>query len=502
MPELIAQDNYVKILENDANDRADKGVSLVQTLVLAGQQYNNGILGAYAIVKAQYDATGTAIPADRTVTGDTTGFRYRLLLAGDPAVDPENDTNVNPVTGVGDNWQNLEIAYANNFAQVPTNRDYYTETGVTTDDYALASTSPSIAIEEYAEGMGVVFIPSITNAGPVTLNIDGLGAKDVVDKAGDPLAGSDLIATIYNEFRFDQANDRFVVNTAEVTGTADIYKINRLSFTPQDMNGVVVLNDTVTINPGSCYNHTYQEFMQLTSVIAKSFSTNWSEGDTGGMKPVDADFTPNPAFPTNWAFAHVFLITKLDGTADIGTDDNRQATNLLNNNAAGADGYVFYRRLLSLPVRYSVQPAIQGYYPIRQTGDNFIQSYRDDPWRTSILNDTTSTKNFLSLAPEFVMAKGKYSSGGWNSTGSTLCLAVAETGIDAAITPFQGTSEQITGAGAQGVTYAPTYVEAWVDGDQALAVYNNGQLAGGSNANSFWHCLGWYDNRGQDGIMQ
>jgi hypothetical protein len=42
-----------------------------------------------------------------------------------------------------------------------------------------------------------------TNTGPVTMNVDGLGAKEVVDQLGNPLVGGELVAGAYADFLYN-----------------------------------------------------------------------------------------------------------------------------------------------------------------------------------------------------------------------------------------------------------------------------------------------------------
>lgn len=71
---------------------------------------------------------------------------------------------------------------------------------------ALTADSDATLVEpvaSYARPMAFWIVPLVENTGTVTINIDGLGAKDVVDKDGNPLATGSLVAGRAHEIVYD-----------------------------------------------------------------------------------------------------------------------------------------------------------------------------------------------------------------------------------------------------------------------------------------------------------
>lgn len=64
----------------------------------------------------------------------------------------------------------------------------------TNDITASSDTALVVAISAYAQPMAFWLIPANTNTGGVTINIDGVGVKNLKDNAGATLAGGDLVA--------------------------------------------------------------------------------------------------------------------------------------------------------------------------------------------------------------------------------------------------------------------------------------------------------------------
>jgi hypothetical protein len=61
------------------------------------------------------------------------------------------------------------------------------------------------SIPAYVLGQQVSFVASADNTGPVTINLDGLGAKQVVSADGSPLAAGDILDGRIYELRYDGA---------------------------------------------------------------------------------------------------------------------------------------------------------------------------------------------------------------------------------------------------------------------------------------------------------
>lgn len=73
--------------------------------------------------------------------------------------------------------------------------------------------SARVEVAAYADGMGFLLVPANSNTGAATLNIDGVGAKAVIDYKGDAIAAGALSIGRRYELRYFAADDAFVVMT-------------------------------------------------------------------------------------------------------------------------------------------------------------------------------------------------------------------------------------------------------------------------------------------------
>jgi hypothetical protein len=95
-------------------------------------------------------------------------------------------------------------------SEYSTNGDFYTDSGVA-DAYVLSTTDSKQAPIAYRDGGRFRFRTSNTNTGASTVNIAGLGVKNIVDETGAALTGSEVSTTQDNEIVFDLGNDRFIL---------------------------------------------------------------------------------------------------------------------------------------------------------------------------------------------------------------------------------------------------------------------------------------------------
>lgn len=100
--------------------------------------------------------------------------------------------------------------------------------GGAANTYTLTPAQPLLA---YNAKMLAVFVPTVANTGATTLNISGLGAKEVVSVAGVPLVAGDITAGRFytafydgTRFRLDNVTQNYVdqlVISGTVPGVAD-----------------------------------------------------------------------------------------------------------------------------------------------------------------------------------------------------------------------------------------------------------------------------------------
>lgn len=85
----------------------------------------------------------------------------------------------------------------------------------------------------YFDGMRILFFQATENIGPVTINLNGYGAKDLKLPSGDALDAGALSGFV--EIVFDEANDRFLLALQAGGGGAEGPGSNRL-FYPSDQS--------------------------------------------------------------------------------------------------------------------------------------------------------------------------------------------------------------------------------------------------------------------------
>lgn len=69
--------------------------------------------------------------------------------------------------------------------------------------------SPNRTISAYAAGVGFVFMANHANTGAATLNVSSLGAKDIRDRNGNALTGSEIAVSGVVDVVYDNSNGYF-----------------------------------------------------------------------------------------------------------------------------------------------------------------------------------------------------------------------------------------------------------------------------------------------------
>lgn len=101
-----------------------------------------------------------------------------------------------------------------------------------------------------------------------------------------------------------------------------------------------VVGSGVTIAIGSCVSYDGSTACILSAALTKNLTSNWVVGGAGGVA-VGGRASGAPLVANQ--FYRVFLISKPDGTSDVGFDTSTTATNLLAD--AASSGYTKYRRI-------------------------------------------------------------------------------------------------------------------------------------------------------------
>lgn len=121
---------------------------------------------------------------------ETGSYISNLVAANPPGTDPKSQGD--------DHLRLIKNALLNCFA------GYAGAILITGADGGAANAytvTPTTALLAYSSRMILVFSPTVQNTGAVTLNISGLGPKDLKSVSGAPLVAGDLtVGTIYAAF--------------------------------------------------------------------------------------------------------------------------------------------------------------------------------------------------------------------------------------------------------------------------------------------------------------
>ena len=85
---------------------------------------------------------------------------------------------------------------------------FYRDIG-TANNYVLSVFGSQQSPNEYVDGMLISFVPSNTNSGTSSVNVNSLGSKDLKDSNGNNLLASTLVAGVECQFRYSLATDDF-----------------------------------------------------------------------------------------------------------------------------------------------------------------------------------------------------------------------------------------------------------------------------------------------------
>lgn len=211
--------------------------------------------------------------------------------------------------------------------------DFYTDSG-SGNTYTLTRVAPLQAPIQYIDGMSVRFRISHTNTGAAQVNVNSLGLKNILrsDRVS-PINPGDLPINQHANLIFHSDVNAFTMADTYNPVVVPIQTYGLLI----SMSPTVPLRNYVT-SPGGGVSQNKKNIL-LNSSIEKSTDLKWSPGNMGGC-------FPQSVTKTNDTWYHTFLITKPDGTADSGVDDNISATHLMVD--AGAVGYTEYLRTGSI----------------------------------------------------------------------------------------------------------------------------------------------------------
>ena len=87
--------------------------------------------------------------------------------------------------------------------------DFYEDTGI--PNAIILNAFGKQPLVEYVNGLKIRFNTSNTNTGSTTVNIDGLGAKRIIDTFNNSLTPNTIVTNNYYEIVFNSSSDNFVL---------------------------------------------------------------------------------------------------------------------------------------------------------------------------------------------------------------------------------------------------------------------------------------------------
>lgn len=187
------------------------------------------------------------------------------------------------------------------------NGNFYTDSGAA-DAYVLTKIGAKQTLPEYTDGMIVEFLAGNDNTGASTINVAGLGVKNIVGTSN----GGEIISGARIELRYRSGSGDFeIVNTSLTSGTV----IPTTSGTSNDITGIPSWAKKITI--------------MLEGVSTNGSSTPQIQlGDSGGIETTG--YLSGGATVTSTAAAANSTTGLLTGTGGAAGDVRHGAFTLIN----------------------------------------------------------------------------------------------------------------------------------------------------------------------------
>jgi len=157
--------------------------------------------------------------------------------------------------------------------------DFYSETGVV-DAYVCTKIGAKQGPPAYEPGLRVRFRPGNANTGASTINVNGVGIRDLVREDGSALSAGDLVTARDAVARYDQATDDFFLADhvrTETSETSDLLvaRLSRVSDTTVKFSPVVGSGIKIEVD-GAILSQSGDLSFDITSVLESGQSESAS----------------------------------------------------------------------------------------------------------------------------------------------------------------------------------------------------------------------------------
>jgi hypothetical protein len=266
---------------------------------------------------------------------------------------PLEQTNLISSTGITPTSNDLNQTGKSvaNYASVG---DYYIDSG-SANTYVLSPVSSGSlrfqGVTQYFLGMRIRFIPSHTNTATSTVNVNGLGIKNIKLKNGSDIADGDLEVNEAAQLYYN-GTDFILFNpqVSYVTAWPQAYQY-KASIANNSTNPATQIDFQV----GKVRDQDDKINITLSSIVTKDISEAWAAGTGSGGLPGNLTLSPNTTYAC-------FLIENNSGDVDAGFDTSFSAANLL-----VASGYTYYRRR-----GFIITDSSSNILAFYQSGDSFF----------------------------------------------------------------------------------------------------------------------------------
>lgn len=362
----------------------------------------------------------------------------------------------NVIEGLGQTLSNADLnQLGKGIAGYVANGNHYTDSGAA-DAYIMTQIGSKQASTAYTDGMIVEFVPANSNAGASTINVAGLGVKDIANTS----SGGEILSGTRISLRYNSGSGEFdIFQTAASTVTAGLF------FGLKTSNAADADHD-ITIATGQAADSTNTFLMALSSAITKQIDGAWAVGtNQPGL------FTGTVA---NNTWYYMFIIRKdSDGTIDAGFDISESAANI-------PSGYTAFRRVGAVRTNGSAN-----ILQFQQHGDDFRLSVPINFFTSNTL--ATARTALVVTAPPIDDARVIFYAHADNSTTNNF-LMFTETGqADTVPTSAVNTLQSNIGGGSCNMRLK-------LDGSSQIFYRANNS---GWNRGADFITLGWEDNRGK-----
>ena len=342
-------------------------------------------------------------------------------------------------------------------AQYAANGNFYTDSGAG-NAYVLTQIGLKQSAPAYADGMAIEFVPANTNTGSASVNVAGLGVKNISNTS----SGGEIISGTRISMRYNVG-----------TGEFEIFQTAATPVTAGTLFGLTLSNDTdtdhdISIAVGECADSTNAFLLELSSLIVKQIDAAWAAGNNAGGL-----FSGSVAIDT---WYHLFLIRKdSDGSIDAGFDTSVTAANI-------PGGYTAYRRIGSVLTDGSAN-----ILPFTQVGNDFDFNTQIQDYNAALPTGSRTTVTIST--PLGVVTKAKIQA----SVNS-----VATVSVFILVTPLNA-ADVVADPSAYTVWHGDA-TTGYTAGSQAEIIADaNSQIGirGSHTSNGSILTNGWIDNRGQ-----